>query len=388
MRGLEGTAACSSDAARMRPLVLTRKFAALLALLFAAACSGQSGTSAPQAPQLAGPSTKQTGSLKFTVYTAGQTPGFLAGAAAVDLAVGPAGDMWFTDFQTPAIGRIATNGTVTEFASGLIAGAKPYSIVAGPDGNMWFSDNSGVALGKITPDGTITEYSAPQYTNSKSMGIAFGPNGEPWVVGFGSQPLLAHLTQGTIEAQLLPVTMSPFGALTADSQGNLFFVAQNGHRRAELIERRATGGGLHRTAINMHAIFEPCCPNVAAKSIVMGPDGNPWFTTLDFGRHISGAEFLGTLRGKVHLIRVSHKGLSAPTYPSGLAASASGLWMTGGDPLAVYGALWHVDTHGKQIAYELPYDPDSLALDAGGNQWFTTHFSQTASSIVEVTGAR
>ena len=43
MRGLEGTAACSSDAARMRPLVLTRKFAALLALLFAAACSGQSG---------------------------------------------------------------------------------------------------------------------------------------------------------------------------------------------------------------------------------------------------------------------------------------------------------------------------------------------------------
>jgi len=167
MRGLEGTAACSSDAARMRPLLLTRKFAALLALLFAAACSGQSSTSAPQASQLAGPSTKQTGSLKFTVYTAGQTPGFLAGAAAVDIAVGPAGDMWFTDFETPAIGRIATNGTITEFTSGLIAGAKPYSIVAGPDGNMWFSDNSGVALGKITPDGTITEYSAPQYTNSK-----------------------------------------------------------------------------------------------------------------------------------------------------------------------------------------------------------------------------
>ena len=54
--------------------------------------------------------------------------------------------------------------------------------------------------------------------------------------------------------------MSPFGALTADSQGNLFFVVQNGHRRAELIERRATGGGLHRTAINMHAIFEPLLP--------------------------------------------------------------------------------------------------------------------------------
>jgi hypothetical protein len=62
--------------------------------------------------------------------------------------------------------------------------------------------------------------------------------------------------------------------------------------------------------------------------------------------------------------------------------------MTGGDPLAVHGALWHVDMKGKQIVYDLPYDPDSLALDAGGNQWFTTHFSQRASSIVEVTGAR
>ena len=75
-------------------------------------------------------------------------------------------------------------------------------------------------------------------------------------------------------------------------------------------------------------------------------------------------------------------------YPSGLAATASGLWMTGGDPLAVYGALWHVDTHGKQIAYDLPYDPDSLALDADGNQWFTTHFSEQPARIVEVTGAR
>jgi streptogramin lyase len=373
----------------MRPSAINRRLSALVTVIFVAGCSGQSGTSAPQAPQLAGPSTKRTGSLNFTVYTAGQTPGFLAGASAVDLAVGPAGDMWFTDSATPAIGRIATDGTVTEFTSGLASGAKPYSIVAGPDGNMWFSDNSSVALGKITPGGTITEYSAPQYTNSKAVGIAFGPNGEPWVVGFGSQPLLAHLTQGTIEAQLLPVAMTPNGALIADSQGNLFFVAQNGHRRAELIERRAVGGGVHRTYVGMHAIFEPCCPNVAAKSIVMGADGNPWFTTLDFGRHISAANFLGTLKsGKVHLTRIKHKGLSEPAYPSGLAATTNGLWITGGDPLEYKGALWHVDTTGKQIGYDLPYDPLSLTADANGNPWFTTHFSGTPSTIVEVTGAR
>ena len=372
----------------MRPSKLNQKLTALLALLFAAACSGQSGTSAPQTAQLAGSSTHRTGSLMFTVYQAGQTPGFLAGAYALDLALGPAGDMWFTDPATPAIGRIATDGTVTEFTSGLASGAKPYSIVAGPDGNMWFSDTSSVALGKITPDGTITEYSAPQYTNSKAVGIDFGPNGEPWVVGFGSQPLLAHLTQGTIEAQLLPVTMTPNGALTTDSQGNLFLIAQNGHSKAELIERRA-GGSLHRTPVGMHGIFEPCCPNVAAKSIAIAADGDPWFTTLDFGRHISGSNFLGTLKsGKVHLTKITHKGLSAPAYPSGLAATAGGLWITGGDPLAYSGALWHVAINGKQIAYDLPYDPQSVAADANGNPWFTAHFSGTPSRIVKVTGAR
>lgn len=364
-----------------------RKLALFGALLSVVACSAQSGVSTPQTLHAAGAAVTKSGSLAFTVYTAGQTPGFPAGASAVDLAAGPNGDMWFTDSATPAIGRITADGTVTEFTSGLRAGAKPYSIVAGPDGNMWFSDSSGVALGKVMADGTITEYAAPQYTNSEALGIAFGPSGEPWIVGFGSQPLLAHLTQGSIEAEFLPVAMTPTGALAADSHGNLFFVAQNGHGKAELVERRA--GGLHRTRVNMHAIFEPCCPNAAAKTIAIGAGGSPSFTTLDFGRHISSANWLATLRtDKIHLSRITHKGLSEPAYPSGLVTAANGFWITGGDPLAVGGALWHVNTKDKQIAYDLPYEPLSVAVDATGNPWFTTHFSGKASSIVEVTGAR
>jgi hypothetical protein len=298
--------------------------------------------------------------------------------------------MWFTDRGTPAIGRIASDGTVTEFTTGLPYGAHPYSVVPGPDRNMWFSDDRGVALGKVTPSGTITEYVAAQYTNSIALGVAFGPRGEPWIVGFGSQPLLAHLTQqGTLAAQSLPVRMTPNGALTADSHGDLWFVAQNPRTRGELIERTAHGSGLLRTQLNMKATFEPCCPNVAAKSIVIGPDGNPWFTTLDFGHRNSGANFLGTLQsGKIHLVRVSHKGLSEIAYPSGLAATADGFWMTGGDPLADNGGLWHVNNRGKQTAYDLPYDPLSLAVDANGNPWFTAAFSGAPSRIVEVTGAR
>ncbi|MGA8097534.1 MAG: hypothetical protein WB810_02620 [Candidatus Cybelea sp.] len=367
-----------------------RKLSALAALLFVAACSGQSLQSAAGTAQSAAPSVKRSSGLTFTVFTAGQTAGFPASAAATDLALGPGGNMWFTDSGTPAIGEITPGGTVTEFTSGLPVGSIPYSIVAGPDGNMWFSDFRGVAIGQITPSGTITEYVAPQYANSKALGIAFGPRGEPWIVGFGSQPLLAHLTkQGTIATQLLPVLMTPSGALTADTGGNLWFVAQNPKTRGELVERGAHSKELLRSFIHMVAAFEPCCPNVAAKSIVIGPDGNPWFTTNDFGHRDSGANFLGTLEGgRVRLVRVHHKGLSESAYPSGLAATSSGIWMTGGDPFAYKGALWHIDKRGKQIAYDLPYNPLSVAIDASGNPWFTTRFSGEPSQIVEVTGAK
>jgi streptogramin lyase len=374
----------------MQPSKICKKLSPLAALVFVAACSGQSLQSATGAPQSAAPSIKRTGSLTFTVFTAGQTPGFPASAFANDLAVGPDGSMWFTDSATPAIGRIATDGTVSEYTSGLPQGSNPYSIVAGPDGNMWFSDFRGVAIGQVTPSGTIAEYSAPQYTNSEAMGIAFGPRGEPWIVAFGSQPLLAHLTKnGTIAAQLLPALMTPNGALTGDAARNLWFVAQNFKTRGELVERGAHSKEILRRFFHMVAAFEPCCPNVAAKSVVIGPDGNPWFTTNDFGHRDSGANFLGTFAdGRVRLVRIHHKGLTESAYPSGLAATSSGMWMTGGDPFAYKGALWHVDKRGRQIAYDLPYNPLSVAVDASGNPWFTTRFSGEPSQIVEVTGAK
>jgi streptogramin lyase len=362
------------------------KLAALLALLGVAACAGPSETSAIRAPQQPGPSAVASHALRFKVFTAGQTQGFPASAGAVDLALGPDGSMWFTDDGTPAIGRVATDGTITEYTSGLPYGARPYSIVPGPDGNMWFSDFRGVAIGEVTPQGAITEFDAPQYTNSSAMGIAFGARGEPYFIGFGSQPLLAHLTpQGNIAATLLPASITPFGALSTDAGENLWFVVTGAQSRGVLYEQRTHARGFSRRRIKMQRIELPCCPNQAPKSIAVGADGNPWFTTLDFGHRNSPASYLGTLSaGKVRLIRIRHKGLSEVAYPSGIAVAKDGLWITGGDPFTDNGALWHVGANGKQTAYNLPYDPLALAVDAAGDPWFSAKFSGAPSRIVEV----
>jgi hypothetical protein len=343
-----------------------------------------------RAPVPAGPTNVRSGSLSFKVFTAGQTGGFLSTAVAIDIAPDASGNMWFTDTGTPAIGRIAPDGTVTEFTSGLMQGAHPYSIVAGANGNMWFSDSSGVAIGEVTPQGAITEYDASQYLYSKALGITLDAQGRPWILGFGSQPLLALLTASDqFNVQLLPPLMTPGGPLASDAAGDLFYLAQDKKTRGNLMERPVSSKKLIRKPLHMVAAFTPCCPNVAPKSIAIGADGAPWFTTLGYVRGNSPHNYLGSLQnGRVKLVRIRMKGLSEGAYPSGLAAAATSFWMTGGDPFNDDGALWHVDQSGKQTAYNLPHNPLAIAVDGSGNPWFTALFSGQPSRIVEVTGTR
>jgi virginiamycin B lyase len=110
-------------------------------------------------------------------------------------AAGPGGE-WFTlqDYSLPAhgkIGKIATNGAITEYGGNL---AQPRGIVEGPDGAMWFTE-SGVAssngttgggkIGRITADGKITEYGGNLLDPDQ---IVLGPDGNLWFTESGLAP--------------------------------------------------------------------------------------------------------------------------------------------------------------------------------------------------------
>ena len=47
----------------------------------------------------------------------------------------------------------AQAATVTEFSDGITLPASPVEIAAGPDGNLWFTEVDGDAIGRITPSG-------------------------------------------------------------------------------------------------------------------------------------------------------------------------------------------------------------------------------------------
>jgi len=357
---------------------------ALVAVLSVAGCSNPTSSRSLPVQSSVGRPTMTT-ALRFKVYTAGQTPGFPTSASAVDIAPGPNGTMWFTDDGTPGIGRIAVDGTFTEFTAGLPARASPYAIAAGPDGNMWFSDFRGVALGSVTPSGTITEFSLSRRAGEQAMSIAF-VRGKPWIVGVGKPALLAHLTPGgTLVAHSLPGHFAPSGSLAADSHANLFFNGTNIHMQAQLVERPRDADQLIRFPMHMHFADVGCCPNRAPRQMVIGPDGNPWFTTIYWERKHPGANYLGTFRdGTVRLARISEKGLSEVAYPSGIAAGINSLWLTGSHPVLPVGALWHIDLQGNQKGYDLPYRPFGLAVDGTGHPWFTALEHGQPSQIVEV----
>jgi hypothetical protein len=62
---------------------------------------------------------------------------------------GPDGNLWFTEDQTSRIGKITTNGTITEYSSGITAGAVPLYITTGSDRNLWFTELSGNRIGRM-----------------------------------------------------------------------------------------------------------------------------------------------------------------------------------------------------------------------------------------------
>ncbi len=359
---------------------------ALIATLSLGACASR--FSAPSPP--AGTAQERGASpsaLRFRVFTAGQTQGFPAGAVAADLAADVNGNMWFTDYATPAIGKIAPDGTITEYTAGLLTGALPIAIVLGPDGNMWFSDYSAVAIGTITPGGSITEYNAAQYPNAKTIGLAFR-KGEPWLLGYGAPPLLGHLTEArTIATRLLPPHLTTDPAVVADKAGNFWFAALKQHLHGEIIELAAHGHQLVRMPMHTQYAFVPCCVNQAPRTMVIGPDGKPWFTTLYYTHKSSPAQFIGTVNnGTVRLLRLTHRGLTKPAFASGIATGKGVLWLSGDDPFGNDGALWQIDQKGRQNADTVPYSPYGLAVDRRGRPWFTSLFSGLPSQIVEVIG--
>jgi len=81
-----------------------------------------------------------------------------AGSISLDVAVDPAGMVWFTESWADKIGMLdPTSGDVIEWP--LPSGGQPFALALAPDGSVWFTERDGDRIGNLEPwSGTITEY--------------------------------------------------------------------------------------------------------------------------------------------------------------------------------------------------------------------------------------
>jgi streptogramin lyase len=217
----------------------------------------------------------------ISIFKEGLSPGVVLG----DIVAGPDGNVWFIEGgPAPAIGRIAPSGEITEFRAGLTPDSRPGGIAAGPDGALWFSDRA-ATIGRITTAGVITEFGPAQSrVGSAPAAPAVGPDGNLWLSGGAQQPGIARIDPLGAVAEFsagLDPANSLLGPIVAAPDGNLWFTARGQSHGG------ADGGTLaigRVTPSGEITEFSKCLhrgpPFTGPESIVAGPDGNIWFTSV------------------------------------------------------------------------------------------------------------
>ena len=151
-----------------------------------------------------------------------------AGSHPSGITAGPDGAIWFTEEGTNKIGRMTTNGVLTNEFPIPTPNSMPSDIVAGADGNLWFTEFNGNKIGRITTEGTITEFTVPG-SSSQPYQIATGRYeiNTLWFTQFGSDQIGRITTDGTITEFPLPTARGPRDIVTAVWGSALFTTADN-----------------------------------------------------------------------------------------------------------------------------------------------------------------
>jgi virginiamycin B lyase len=308
------------------------------------------------------------------------SPGITAASGPNGIAKGPDGAMWFTEYDADRIGRIAANGSVTEYPTSgpaLSAGADPSQIVAGPDGNLWFTEFGTGKIGEINPGSgqLVGEYPLPSGATSEPEGITVGPDGALWFTENGAGQVgrldIAAGVPGTSDGiteyavgTSVPDRIATKPVDLVEGPDGALWVTLLGTAAVDRIDTSAVSAG---TLDGITNYFLPGAGS-APEGIAVGPDNAVWIAD-------DGAKEL--VRVDTATI-VSNPSAAITDFP----VSATPLWISSaGD-----GGLWVTDnaddellrfdpsTHATQVfgsAQGVTGDATADAQDASGNLWFT-----------------
>jgi virginiamycin B lyase len=247
--------------------------------------------------------------------------------------------------------------TVTELSTVLTDGSAPTGITAASDGSIWFTERSANQLGRVASDGTLTEYSVPTASSAPEQ-ITASPDGNVWFTErYGRKIGRVSQGGGGITEFTVPGTGAYPTAITTDGSGKVWFASADSAATARLGRISSTGTitqmatGATRTTIT---------------SIVGGPDGNLWVTEVSsyWGDSVSKVTTSGF--GSFTNYRLPTSNASPQSITVG---SDNNLWFTesSGDKIG------QITTDGALTEYALPAGsrPQQIVSGPDGALWFT-----------------
>jgi streptogramin lyase len=279
------------------------------------------------------------------------------------LTTGSDGAIWFADLGCAGlgrcgIGRINSSGRVSLYTRGLNAGSVPFQIALGPDGNLWFTDEgSRPAIGRVTPSGAITEFSRGLTRDSTPFAITLGPGHDLWFTSQGRRPAIGRITPRgriTLFFRGLRGGSAPFGI--AATRHGLWFTDHGcaGGGRCQLGRVTATGQ-ISQSRTGLRSDTDPL-------AMAAGFGDSVWFA--------DGAGSIGEIGRDGH---VSEHPLPAGSAPAGIAAGADGnMWFTDEGSHPVVG---RISPAGSVRTFSARLDggslPAAISPAPDGDLWFT-----------------
>jgi polyhydroxybutyrate depolymerase len=281
-----------------------------------------------------------------------------------DLAAGPDGSVWFTEFRADMIGRISQSGALTQYKVPT-ADAGPYQIAAGPHGSMWFTEYNTTKVGRVSPNGNVAEFRLRKPTS-----------GGTGIIGSASGPVLMADPAGAIDrisaAGAISRTKVPssFGfpfAIARLRSGTVWLSELTGYYEfsRHLLSFRLGSGQPAQTVTLPDRLS-----NIVA--LTPGPAGALWFA--DFGANQVG-EVSPSGRVRAFGDRSPYGGISDLT-----AGPDGDVWLTEQDGLV---AQISPDGNVGELALPSPgSNPDGITTGPGRTLWIA---ETGADAIVKIT---
>jgi streptogramin lyase len=185
------------------------------------------------------------------------------------VATGHEGDIWVAETGSKKLGRIVpASGALSEFS--LPGGSgEPQEIVAGDEGDLWFTESQPSAIGRFDPvTKAFTTFTSGLTSGSNPRGIALGPEGDLWFTEAVNSGRIGRITpSGTITEFSSGLKQGTPEDIVTASDGNLYFTESNSNGAIASI---TPAGAITEYTTGLTSKSEPA-------GIASGPEGNVWF---------------------------------------------------------------------------------------------------------------